>query len=131
MIGLTRFFMAGRIFPTRIALKTVPSRIPNSPCMNRNDKITPMIHRPRSTFRISEMTYGKELTGDTPRLEFTEKATPNAMNNNPTQYNRIRINIFIFCLFSLFLVVDNIITYQQNYINIDMSKLIWRIITKF
>ena len=77
------------------------------------------------------MTYGKELTGDTPRLEFTEKATPNAMNNNPTQYNRIRINIFIFCLFSLFLVVDNIITYQQNYVNIDMSKLIWRILTKF
>ncbi len=67
------------------------------------------------------MDYKK--AGDTPRLEFTEKATPNARNISPTQYNSILINIFIFYIFPFF-VVDNIITYPKNYVNIDMSKLI-------
>jgi hypothetical protein len=38
---------------------------------------------PRLLPTIKLTTYGKEFTGDTPKLEFTEKATPKARTNNP------------------------------------------------
>ena len=38
---------------------------------------------PIFVLRIKLTTYGKEFAGETPRLEFTENATPNARINNP------------------------------------------------
>ena len=42
------------------------------------------------TFKTRLMTYGSELTGDTPRSELIANATPNARTNRPMQYVNTR-----------------------------------------
>lgn len=43
-------------------------------------------------FATREISFGSELTGDTPRLDLSESDTPKAIIKRPTTYTKIRLN---------------------------------------
>ena len=42
-------------------------------------------------FATGEISFGSELTGDTPRLDLSESDTPKAIIKRPTTYTKIRL----------------------------------------
>lgn len=59
------------------------------------------MHVPKSMPTIKLITYGKELTGDTPSPDKTDKDTPIAHNNNPMPY----INNFLLQCTAVFISI--------------------------
>lgn len=63
-----------------------------------------MVAFPISSPVIQVMVYGIELTGDTPRFDFTDMETPSVIKNNPKKYAPSLIARFSFFIFALILL---------------------------